>query len=111
MKNGWETEPAASKGREGSKLRNLRSLDRIGDQEIEGLGLTVSEVQAVARRQLAGSIVAGILIVAVAAVFGLRSVQHLSPNYTTAHSGVHQPEFVHPTDHVIAAGNRKIEPP
>jgi hypothetical protein len=88
----------------------LNSRERIGDQEIEGFGLTVSEVQAIARRQLAGSIVAGILIVAVAAVFGLRSV-HTSPIYTAAHSGVQQPELVHPTDHVIAAGKRIIEAP
>jgi hypothetical protein len=110
MKIGWETEPPASTGREASRPGKLNSRERIGDQEIEGFGLTVSEVQAVARRQLAGSIVAGILIVAVAAVFGLRSV-HTSPIYTTAHSGVHQPEFVHPTDHVIAAGKRIIEAP
>jgi hypothetical protein len=47
------------------------STDRDGT--IEGVGLTIGEVQAVARRQLVGSIVAAVLVITVAGVVALRS--------------------------------------
>ena len=78
---------------------------------IEGFGLTIGEIQAVARRQLAGSVVVAILVLSVAAVIALRSNQLSEPTYTTAHSGVQQPVFVTPSDHIIAAAKRKIEAP
>jgi hypothetical protein len=86
-----------------------RDLDRDG--KIEGLGLTVGEVRAVARRQFAGSIVAGSLVVAVAAVIGLSSVPYSPANYTTARAGAQQPIFIAPSDHVVASIKRKIEAP
>jgi hypothetical protein len=104
------------------------STDRDGT--IEGVGLTIGEVQAVARRQLVGSIVAAVLVITVAGVVALRSqlvrsavtadfsilyinsssdarsATHLlaGPNYTTAHNirGVQQPAFVTAPEHLIA---------
>ena len=78
---------------------------------IEGAGVTVGEMQAVARRQLAGSIAAGILVVAVAAVLVLRSGHVAAPNYASAHNGVRPPIFVRSSDHVVAAAKHKIEEP
>ena len=102
------------------------------DGTIEGVGLTVSEVRAVARRQLVGSVVVAILVVTVGAValryqivrgpvtadFSIlylnpssdpRSSSHLlaGPNYSTAHNirGVQQPAFVTAREHLIATKN------
>jgi hypothetical protein len=99
------------------------------DGTIEGVGLTVGEVQAVARRQLVGSVVVAILVITVGVValryqlvrgpvtvdFSIlylnsssdaRSASHLlaGPNYATAHNirGVQQPTFVMPREHLIA---------
>jgi hypothetical protein len=97
--NGWE---GAVRG----------NSDSIYDQKIEGFALSVSEVRAMARRQLTGSTIAGILVVAVAAVVGLRSAEHsASPRYATAHNGVQQPTFVAPPDHILAASKLKIDAP
>jgi hypothetical protein len=71
----------------------------------------VSEMRRVARRQLTGSIVAAMMVVAVASLVSLRST-HYSPGVrTTAHSSVQQPVFVSPSDHMVASVKRKIETP
>jgi hypothetical protein len=102
------------------------------DGTIEGVGLTVGEVQAVARRQLVGSVVVAILVITVGVValryqlvrgpvtadFSIlyrnsssdaRSASHLlaGPNYATAHNirGVQQPAFVTGREHLIATKN------
>jgi hypothetical protein len=92
-------------------FRDPNRLAPIGDDVIEGLGLTLTEMRAVARRQLAGSIVAGVLVVAAAALVGLCSMGRSSPDYTAAKSGVQQPEFVQATDRLVAGRRRAIELP
>lgn len=74
---------------------------------IQGFGLTVSEMRIVARRQFVGSVVAGSLVVAIAALIGFRS--HSSMLVVTAHKSVEQPVFVAPPDHVIAEFKLKRE--
>jgi hypothetical protein len=92
-------------------LENLNRLDRFSDREIEGLGLSVSEVRAVARRQLTGSIFAGILVIAVTAVIGLRQAPNSMPEAMAASHGVQQPVFAGPPGHVVASLKHKIEAP
>jgi hypothetical protein len=70
----------------------------------------VSEMQTMARRQLAGSIVVGVLVLAVASLIGLRSTHSPAP-ITTAHSGVQQPVFVSPSAHMVASTKQRIETP
>jgi hypothetical protein len=72
--------------------------------------MSIGEIRAVARRQLAGSIVAGILVVAVASLISLSSINP-STLAENAHSGVQQPIFVPPSDHIIASERQKIETP
>jgi hypothetical protein len=69
-----------------------------------------AEMRGVARRQLKASIVVGILVIAVASLIALRSTPSLTV-LTTAHSGVQQPVFVSPPDHMIASAKRRIETP
>ena len=92
----------------------LGDFDRSGESPLRGFGLTVSEMRAVARRQLAGSVVVAIFVLAIAAVLGIRSNQVSEPRYETAHSGTRgtrQPIFVTPSDRVIAAVKHKIGGP
>jgi hypothetical protein len=83
------------------------------DDTIEGVGLTIGEMQAVARRQLVGSVVVAILVVTVAGLVALRSTHLAGPNYTTAHNirGVQQPSFLTPSEHLIATTKRAAEVP
>jgi len=86
-------------------------FDRAEEMAIEGLGLTISEMQGVARRQLAGSLVVGLLILAIAAGLALRSNRVAEPSYSVAHGAAQQPIFVTPSRHVIAATRHEIETP
>jgi hypothetical protein len=90
------------------------SIDSIEhDDTIDGVGLTVGAMQAVARRQLVGSVVVAILVATVAGVVALRSTHLAEPTFATAHNvrGVQQPTFVTPPEHLIAATKRALEVP
>lgn len=92
--------------------RRARGGFDLGEENaIEGVGLTISEMQGVARRQLAGSLVVGLLILAVAAGLALRSNRVAEPRYSVAHGAAQQPVFVTPSRHVIAATKHEIETP
>jgi hypothetical protein len=71
---------------------------------------SVGETRMVARRQFIGSVIAGILVVAVVALLALRPA-HVSTFATTTHSGVQQAVFVAPPVHMIASAKRVIETP
>jgi hypothetical protein len=57
-------------------------FDTSGEGVIDGVGVTVHEMQEIARRQLFGSIVAGILVASVASLVAL----HPSPPETALKS-------------------------
>ena len=82
--------------------------DHLKQDQIQGFGLTVSELRALARRQFVGSIVAGCIVVAIAALIGFRS--HASTLVATAHNRVQQPVFVSRTDHFLAEFKLEREP-
>jgi hypothetical protein len=71
----------------------------------------VSEARVMARRQLTGSIVAGILVLAVATLVGLRPASHSPVVAVAAHGGVQQPLIIAPSDHMIASAKRRMETP
>jgi len=81
------------------------------ENAIEGVGLTISEMRGVARRQFAGSLVVALLILAVATGIALRSNRVIAPSYRAVHSAAQQPVFVTPSRHVIAATKHEIETP
>jgi hypothetical protein len=83
------------------------------DDAIDGVGLTIGAMQAVARRQLVGSVVVAILVATVAGVVALRSTDLAAPSFATAHNirGVQQPTFVTPPEHLIATTKRAVEVP
>lgn len=93
------------------KRNSKRDFDAAGENALEGLGLTVGEMRGVARRQLAASLVVGVLVLAVGAVLALRPGHFDERSYRSAHSRVQQPAFVAPSDHVIAATKHRIETP
>ncbi len=86
-------------------------FDPAEETAIEGLGLTISEIQGLARRQLAGSLVVGLFVLAVAAGLALRSDRIAEPRYGLAGGAVQQPTFMTPSRHVIAATKHEIETP
>ncbi|HLW93042.1 MAG TPA: hypothetical protein VKS78_17300 [Roseiarcus sp.] len=77
-----------------------------------GTGLTVSGIQSVARRQLVGSVVVAVLVVAVAGFVALRPA-HSVPAEANAHKFaiVQQPVFETPADHRFAAAKHQTELP
>jgi hypothetical protein len=92
----------------------LRDLESTNQEETVVTRFTnemsVGEIRAVARRQLGGSIVAGILVVAFASLSYLSST-HSSTFVAIAHKGVRQPVFVAPSEHIIASVKQRIETP
>lgn len=97
--------------REAIALR-LHSGAQSADNLINGLGLSVDEVRAVARRQLAGSVAAACLIVAAATLAALRPVHH-EALYAASHSFpvAQQPAFATPPHHRLAAVKGGAEVP
>jgi hypothetical protein len=93
-------------------ILNDNSGQAYGEDVIEGVGITVGAMQAVARRQLAGSVVVAIIVAAFAVMAALRP-GHYDAAYTTARAlpGVQQPILVTPSDHVVAAAKRGVEVP
>jgi hypothetical protein len=85
---------------------SLRSEDVIG-----GVGIWVGAMQSVARRQVAGSVVAFVLIVTAAGT-ALRS-SHEDETYPMARAirGVQQPAFVTSADGFTLAVKSKIQVP
>jgi hypothetical protein len=83
------------------------------DDTIDGVGLTVGAMQAVARRQLVGSVVVAVVVATIAGVVALRSTHLGEPTFLTAHNvrGVQQPTFVTLPEHLIAATKRALEVP
>jgi hypothetical protein len=79
---------------------------------IHGVGISVGAMRSVARRQLSGSVVVAVLVVAVTGLTAVR-FDHREVAYLTAHRfpSVQQPIFVKPTDRVTAAINHKTEVP
>ena len=77
---------------------------------VPGTGLSVGGLQSVARRQLAGSIIVAIGIVAVATLTALQPA-HLTTNATPSHNFaiVQQPSLV--TQHFAASKQHQIELP
>jgi hypothetical protein len=86
--------------------------DPARDEIIGGVGISIGSMQSVARRQLAGSIVAAAAIVAFATLTAVRS-ERLDPSYTTAHAhrGVQQPSFATTPSHLLAAAKHQVETP
>jgi hypothetical protein len=81
--------------------------------EIEGFGVTISAMRAVARRQLVGAFAVAVVVVAVAGLIAAHSARR-DLSYATAHvvrGGVQQPTFVTPSDQVIAAVKRTTKMP
>jgi hypothetical protein len=68
------------------------------------------EIRAVARRQLVGSIVAGILVVVFASLNFLSSM-HSPAFIASAHGGVQRPVFVTPSEHIVASVKQKLKRP
>lgn len=86
-------------------------VDRLAEESVvPGTGLSVGALQSVARRQLAGSIVVAIGVVAVAALTALQP-GHLTANATPSHNFaiVQQPSLV--TQHIAASKQHQIELP
>jgi hypothetical protein len=82
------------------------------DDMIQGFGLTIGEVQAVARRQFVGSVVVAFLVVTVAGFVALwLCTPPMLRDYATAHEsrGVQQPAFVMSSDRLIATTKRATE--
>jgi hypothetical protein len=74
---------------------------------IEGLGLSIGEIRAVARRQLVGSFVVAILVLTIAGFVALRSNHLPRRDYASEHNirGVLPPTFVTPSEHQIGAAD------
>jgi hypothetical protein len=89
------------------------SVSSHRDDMIEGLGLTIGEMQAVARRQFVGSLVVAILVLAVSSLAVLRSNHLTGPHYAIAHNirGVQQPSLAAPSEHLTATAKRAAEVP
>jgi hypothetical protein len=87
-------------------------FDGHGEDAIGGVGLSFGTVQSVARRQLIGSIVVALLIVAVAGITALKPIYSVGTT-APAHgfAVIQQPTFVTLPDQRIAATKRKIEVP
>ena len=85
---------------------------RLRDRDvIEGVGLTVGAMQAVARRQLAGSMIVAALIFAMAIPTATRS-SHGDSNVPKHYAGaVQQPILTTPPERVVAAAKRETEVP
>jgi hypothetical protein len=82
------------------------------EEEIEGLGITVEAMQAVARRQFVGSFIVAMFVVGAAGLTASRSTyQNLSETTAQTARSVQQPTFAAPRDHVVAAAKRTIETP
>jgi hypothetical protein len=84
-----------------------RDEDAIG-----GVGLSVSAVQSVARRQLIGSIVVALLIAAVADIAAQKTISRAATT-APAHgfAVIQQPTFVTLPAQRVAATKRKIDVP
>jgi hypothetical protein len=82
------------------------------EEEIEGLGITVEAMQAVARRQFVGSFIVAVFVVGVAGLMASRPThQDFSEATAQTARSVQQPTFAAPRDHVVAAVKRTIETP
>jgi len=83
-----------------------------GEDVIVGVGLSVAAMQSVARRQLIGSIVVGLLIAAAAGLAALRPAYRLATAAPThGFALAQQPMFVTLADQRLAATKRAIEVP
>jgi hypothetical protein len=89
------------------------SVSSHRDDMIEGLGLTIGEMRAVAHRQFVGSVVVAILVLTVSGLAALRSNHPTGPNYAIAHKirGVQQLSFVAPSERLTATMKRTAEVP
>jgi len=92
---------------EDDSLEEIPTDTSYSIDSIEGLGLSVDEIRAVARRQLVGSFVVAILVLMVAGVVALRSNHLPRRDYASEHNirGVRPPTFVTPSEHQIGAAD------
>jgi hypothetical protein len=93
-------------------VRNFLNEAEIGEDVIDGVGITVGEMRAVARRQLAGSIVVAILVAAVAGLAALKPTS-LEGASAPLHelTVVHQPTLAPPFARDVAAAKNTSETP
>jgi hypothetical protein len=86
---------------------DLSEIGARGEGMIEGLGVAVEEMQEVARRQLVGSIVAGILVVGVAGLVALQpSRQETGVGVKPAHMiSLRRPALIAPSHDMAVANN------
>lgn len=93
------------------KAMSSQSVEALREEDpVEGFGMTIGAMQSAARRQLVGSVVVAVLVVAAATLVALRPTH--SDVYASARQfhGAQQPIFAAPAAH-LAAVKHEIELP
>jgi hypothetical protein len=92
---------------DGSRFGDLKFIESLrNERTVPGTQLSVGALQSVARRQLVGSVIAAIVVAAVAGLAALRP-----PRKEAIRRGIQAPSLLTPPEHLTAAVKSATELP